>query len=169
MVIGVHAWLRGSAISAPLLLMGAVGLVTSPPLNLYLLGETIASGTVLVAVGTYEALVIVLTAMWGIVFFSDLDHYRPTQALLLVGGLLLTLLGVVALNCKWGHADGPLSPKRDAKPTMGAAFGSSEELQSLETTPIRSNERSSGWHSRAGSVDDASALAKAARQGVASA
>ena len=121
--LAIHALLGGEHVPPLVLAVGLIGLATSPPLNLYLLGETIASGTVLVAVGTYEALVIVLTAVWGILFFDELEHYRTQQAVLLIVGLLVTLMGVAALNCKFGQPEGALSPRHAARvaPTDQAA------------------------------------------------
>ena len=95
MANGGAAYIRGEHVNVRILFLALIGLSTSPPLNLYLLGETIASGTVVVAVGTYEALVIVLTAGWGIFFFDELAAYGPVPILVLISGLLLTLVGVV--------------------------------------------------------------------------
>ena len=59
----------------------------------------------------------------GILFFDELEHYRTQQAVLLIVGLLVTLMGVAALNCKFGQPEGALSPRHAARvaPTDQAA------------------------------------------------
>mmetsp|Transcript_5117 Transcript_5117/g.10008 ORF Transcript_5117/g.10008 Transcript_5117/m.10008 type:complete len:346 (-) Transcript_5117:118-1155(-) len=132
-----HVCVEKSLADVDLLLLGTsiVGLITTPALNLYLLGETMASSSVLVGVGTYEGLNICMTATWGIYFFKDTAAYTHAGFVRLFAGLALSIVGVVVIN----HV-----PKPDSEePTPNASgFDNPESSKFEEALPLAARDPS---------------------------
>ena len=100
--VGLHTIGTGdaSAATSPAFIISLLGLAFAAPLQLILLNSTLASSPVGYAVPLYQALLIILTAAAGGIFFREFAHSSVGSSVAFAVGSLVSILGLALLSLK---------------------------------------------------------------------
>ena len=89
-----------SAARQPAFILSLIGLALTAPLQLYLLNSTLASSPVSYAVPLYQALLIMLTAGAGGIFFKEFSDITIANGVLFTLGATVAMAGLAVLSLK---------------------------------------------------------------------